>query len=147
MKEAAGVFVVAAVLIGVSALAVGPMGDREVFTPPPDAVGEGFLRSVVSSRYDQAREYLVEPDAVSNDVLSEMEHRIESRIGDVHDVKGEVVSRTDEGALVNVQLKSAGGSDAMGVSLRWEGSEWKVVPPGASDTIAADARRWKKRPA
>jgi hypothetical protein len=136
-----GILLITALLMGASAAAVGPMRDREIFTPPPEAVAEGFMREVMSNRYDQARAYLVKSDAVSNDVLGEMEHQVEGAIGDVHDVKSELASRTDNRALVVVRMKSAQSSDARGVALEWEDGEWKVALHGASDTIPANARR------
>lgn len=147
MKELSGVLLITAVLIGASAAAVGPMGDREVFTPPPEAVAEGFFRAVMNSRYDQARAYLTDPEGTSNEALRSLEVRVESAIGDVHDVKADLVSRTDQSALVNVRLKSAHGSEATGTALEWRDGEWRVVLQRPSDTIAADARRRTQRSA
>jgi hypothetical protein len=141
VRELAGVLVVAAILLAVSAAAVGPLHDRELFTPPPETVAEGFTRAVVSGRHDQARAFLVDPDWIENDQLRSLERAIESRLGDVHDVTGELISRSDEEAFVTVRMKSAEASEATELSLRWEGGEWKVAVAKTKDTIPANARR------
>ena len=141
MRELTGVLVVLAILLAASAAAVGPLHDRELFTPPPESVAEGFMRAVVSGRHDQARAFLVDPDAIENDQLRSMERAIENRLGDVHDVTGELISRPEEEALVTVRMKSGQASDATELSLRWEGGEWKVAMTKTKDTIPADARR------
>jgi hypothetical protein len=141
LKELMGVLIAAVSLLAVSGAAVGPLHDRELFTPPAESVAEGFMRAVVSGRHDQARAFLLDPDAVANDELRSMERAIGSGLGDVYDVKGELISRTDHEALVNVRMKSAQASDAMDLSLNWEGGEWKIALQGPKDTIRADARR------
>ena len=126
MRRLIGVLGAAAILITVSALAVNRLGDRELFSPPPEAVGESFMRSVASSRYDQALPFLLQPDVTSPDALRRLEESIEGRIGDIHDVKGEPLSRTDDRARVHVELRSASTTETIELALEWEGGEWKV---------------------
>ena len=123
MKEMAAVTVAMALLIGMSALAVERFGDRELFVSPPDAVAEGFVREVVTKRWDRARTYLVEPDSMSN---TEIE-ALQKSWGDPSTVDAEIVSRTDERASVNVSLKSAKGSEVAAFELTFDG-EWEIAP-------------------
>ena len=126
MKRLIGVIVALALLIAISALAIHQFEDRELFTPPPEAIAEDFMRAIVNGRYDQARPYLLNPESASTESLRDLHKSIEARIGDVHDVKGEPVTHTKDEALVNMALKSDKGSEAMTLGLVFETSEWKV---------------------
>lgn len=106
-----------AVLAGATALAVEGFGDRALFVPPPDAVAEGFTREVMSGRYDRARTYLAESEAVTNDELRAM------RREGVTDVEAEIVSRTDTNAVVRVRLE---GEEALRYELEFD-REWKIA--------------------
>ena len=120
MKEIAGVVLATALLVGMSALAI-ERGDRETFVSPPDSVSEGFVREVVTKRWDRARTYLADPDSMSN---AEIE-ALQKAWGDPSTVEAEIVSRTDEQSLVNVTLKSAKGSEVIALALVFDG-EWKI---------------------
>jgi hypothetical protein len=122
MKEFTGVLLAMALLIGMSALAIQRFDDRELFVSPPDAVAEGFVREVVTKRWDRARTYLVDPDAMSNPDLE----ALQQSWGDPSTVDAEIVSRTDERASVNVKLKSAKGATVLGFELVFD-SEWKIA--------------------
>ena len=122
MKEIAGVVVAMVLLIGMSALAIERFDDRELFVSPPDAVAEGFVREVVTKRWDRARTYLVEPDSKSN---AELE-TLQKSWGEPSTVDAEIVSRTDEQASVSVKLKSAKGSVMLAFELVFDG-EWKIA--------------------
>ena len=127
MKEIAGVILATALLLGMSALAI-ERGDRATFVSPPDAVAEGFVREVVTKRWDRARTYLVDPDSMSNAEIGALQKSWEQRLGDPSRVDAELVSRTDEQALVNVRLKSAKGSAVLVFALTFNG-EWKIALP------------------
>lgn len=122
MKEIAGVVVAMALLIGMSALAIERFDDRELFVSPPDAVAEGFVREVVTKRWDRARTYLVEPDSKSN---AELE-TLQKSWGEPSGVEAEIVSRTEEQASVSVKLKSAKVSVVLAFELVFDG-EWKIA--------------------
>ncbi len=124
MKEIAGVAVAMALLIGMSALAIERFDDRELFVSPPDAVAEGFVREVVTKRWDRARTYLVEPDSMSNAGIE----ALQKAWGDPSTVDAEIVSLTDERASVNVKLKSAKGSEVIAFDLVFD-DEWKIAAP------------------
>jgi len=119
MKELVSVLAVMALLIGASALAVGPMRDRETFIPPPDAVAEGFLREVATKRWSCAREYLYTP--VADAELQEL-HR---RIGDATQFEAETITRTADQALVTVRTASANQTNAIAFTLFFD-RRWKV---------------------
>ncbi|HVE71783.1 MAG TPA: hypothetical protein VNI54_10470 [Thermoanaerobaculia bacterium] len=104
-----------AALVGATALAVS-LGDRELFVPPPDAVAEGFVREVITGRYSRAQEYLSEPRPEK-----ELRALRETLGHDPTEVEAEVISRTDEEALVNVRTTEA----AVALALEFEG-EWKI---------------------
>jgi hypothetical protein len=113
-----------AVLIGISALAIGRFDDRETFVPPPDAVAEGFVRELMTKRWARARPYLTEP--LPDDELRAMQESLEERVGQPIEIEAELLSRDDRTALANVRLSSAKGSAAVAYELRFE-EEWKVV--------------------
>ena len=123
MKEIAGVVAAMALLIGMSALAIERFDDRELFVSPPDAVAEGFVREVVTKRWDRARTYLLDPEAMSNTDIE----ALQKAWGNPSTVESEIVSRTDERASVNVTLKSERGAEVVVFTLRFEG-EWKIAP-------------------
>jgi hypothetical protein len=52
----------------------------------------------------------------------------EHRFGDPSEVNAEMISRTDEKALVNVRLKSAKSSTVIAFVLVFDG-EWKIALP------------------
>jgi hypothetical protein len=126
VKEILGVGVAMALLIGVSTLAVQQFGDRETFIPPPDAVAEGFVREVVTKRWDRARAYLAEPESMSNARIEALQKSWEERVGDPTKIEAKTIARDDEQALANVQMQSARGSEAVAFALRFE-NEWKIV--------------------
>jgi hypothetical protein len=127
MKEIAGVILATALLLGMSALAI-ERGDRETFVSPPDAVAEGFVREVVTKRWDRARTFLVDPDSMSNAEIEALQKSWEQRIGDPTEVEAEIVSRSNEQAAVNVRLKSAKGSAILVFALTFDG-DWKIALP------------------
>ena len=120
MKEIAGVIMATALLIGMSALAVERFDDRETFVSPPDAVAEGFVREVVTRRWDRARTYLADPDSMS-------ETEVAALLGDPTEIDAALISRTDARALVNVRLKSARDTRVVGFRLVFD-REWKIAP-------------------
>jgi len=116
VKRLLWVAIAMAVLFGVCALAVETFDDRETLVSPPDAVAEGFTREVLTKRWDRASEYLAEP--VSTERLRELH----AALGESDEVEAEIVSRTDEQALVNVRLQDT----SVSYSLEFE-QEWKIV--------------------
>lgn len=126
MKEIVSVTIAVAVMFGVCALAVDRFDDRETFIPPPDAVAEGFAREVVTKRWDRAREYLADPQSMSNAEIAALQKSWEQRVGDPSVIEAETISHDDAHASVNVRMKSAKGSEAVAFALTFDG-EWKIV--------------------
>ena len=126
MKELLGVAIAIALMIAMTALAVEQFGDRGLFVPPPDAVAEGFVRAVVSKRWDRARPYLAEPESMSNAQLESLQKSWEQTLGAPTQIDAETIARDDRGALASVRMQSAHGSEAVAFALRFD-DEWKIV--------------------
>jgi hypothetical protein len=58
MKAIAQLLVTMTVAMMIVAVWVVAAGDRQTLVPPPDAVGEGFLRQLTARRYDRVDSYL-----------------------------------------------------------------------------------------
>ena len=125
MKEAAVALLSFALLFAATALAVETFGDRELMVSPPDAVAEGFVRVIITGRYARARQYLSEPESMSNDDVRDLEQFIESRVGEPSEVEAEFVSRDDQRALVTVRVSAAERSETLSYGLVFD-REWKI---------------------
>ena len=67
------------------------LNDDSIFVSPPEAVAEGFLRQMISKRYERAVPYLSEDLAshVDADSLHTLGTRLSARIGGEGEVRGE----------------------------------------------------------
>lgn len=126
MKELLGVAIAVALLIGVSGLAVEQFGDRELFVPPPESVAEGFVREIVTKRWERAREHLAEPESATDAQLEALQKSWEASVGEPTQIEAETITRDDAEALANVRMQSARGSEVVAFGLRFDG-EWKIV--------------------
>src|SRR5688500_9135879 len=126
MKELLGVALAMGLLIGVSALAVGQFGDRELFVPPPEVVAEGFVREIVTKRWERAREYLAKPESASDAQLEALQKSWDASVGEPTTFEAKTIRRDDAEALANGRMQSARGSEAVAFALRFE-DEWKIV--------------------
>ena len=126
MKELVMIGVAAAVLLSAGWVATNQFDDRQLFTPPPDAVAEGFMREVVTRRLDRALNYLPDSNA-ETEPLRLLADSIEERLGHVDDVQAETITSTDDEALVRVTLRSAKGSATLVVKTVWEKGGWKAA--------------------
>lgn len=126
MRELIAVTVCFALLAGGTLLAVEQFGDRELFVPPPDAVAEAFVRETITGRYVRAREYLADPESMTDDDVRALEQNIESWVGEATEVEAEVLSRTDDRALANVRVSSGKGSQSLSFTLVFD-QEWKIA--------------------
>ena len=126
MKELLGIAIAAALLIGISALAVEQFDDRETFVPPPDAVAEGFVREVMAKRWERARTYLAEPPSMSRGELEALQKSWRERAGEPTEIEAETIARDDAEALAHVRMRSARGSEAVAFALRFD-DEWKIA--------------------
>lgn len=126
MKELLGVMLTIALMLGISRIAVHYFGDRETFVQPPDAVAEGFVREVMTKRWDRARASFDEPDAVSNSEIEALQKAWHERVGDPSEFEAETITRDADRALVNVRMQSARGSEAVSFALRFH-DKWTIV--------------------
>jgi len=117
MKELFAATLILALLLGCSALAVTVFADRALFVSPPDAVAEGFVREVVTRRWDRARAYLASPDSMPRTKLE----ALRSRLGSADNVDARIITRNDSRAIVEVRA----GSRVLRVGVVWEGG-WRV---------------------
>lgn len=125
MKEAAGVLLAVALLVGATWLSTEQLHDRELMVSPPDAVAEGFVRAVMEKRFEPAGSYMKEEAD-----LEPLYERLHARLGEASAIDAELVSRTDEEALVNVRLESAQATEVLALPLVWENGAWKVTSAG-----------------
>jgi len=121
MREIAGVVIVTALVIGGNLLAVQQFGDRETFVPAPEVVADAYLREVAAKRWDLARRFFAEPHAVSDADL----HALQRRIGRISHLRTRTILRTDERAVIHVDVRKAGGSEEVTLVLVFE-DEWKI---------------------
>jgi hypothetical protein len=126
MKELLGVVLTIALMLGISGVAVQRFGDRETLVPPPDAVAEGFVREVMTKRWDRARASFDEPDAVSNREIAALQKAWHERVGDPSELEAETITRDSDQALVSVRMQSARGSEAVSFALRFH-DKWTIV--------------------
>ncbi|MBK5259239.1 MAG: hypothetical protein JJE51_06580 [Thermoanaerobaculia bacterium] len=126
MRALIGIVATMAILIGASMLATETLGDRELFTSPPDVVSEGFIREVVTKRYSRARMSFSNPDAVSDGDMRRLAGAIEDRVGIPSRFEAETIARDDRHARTKVRLESAKGSFELELSLDWSKGVWKV---------------------
>lgn len=127
MRAIVSVLAAIAVVMAIELLATSQLDDRELLTPPPDAVAEGFYREIVAHRFDRAATYLSDSENTSVEELRQLGASIEGRLGRVHDVKAATIARTDTEALVTTLLKSDSASDAISSRLQFSSGEWKLV--------------------
>jgi hypothetical protein len=127
MRALLGVLSAIAIVVAIEVLATSRLHDRELLTPPPEAVAEGFYREIVAHRFDRAVTYLSDSESTSVEELRQLGASIERRLGRVHDVKAVTVDQTDTEALVTTRLKSETASDAISSHLRFSSGGWKLV--------------------
>lgn len=109
-----------ALLAGVSYVAVEKLEDRETVVSSPDAVAEQFTRSVMAKRWKPAREYLEDPDSLSDEELESMQ----KEFGEGENVEADMVSRDERHALVTVRIPSRGVVRNFELAFR---AQWLVV--------------------
>ena len=124
------VLLAAAVALGVAAGTVFALGDRSVLVSPPEAVVEDFVRALATDRYDRAVPYLSKEigSRVGTDSLRALTQALESRIGDIEDVRCERFWMTRDNAAAFAVL-TATGADLVSfeLPLTWTGPEWAIA--------------------
>jgi hypothetical protein len=106
------------------------LGDRRTMVSPPEAVVENFVRALGRGRFPQAHRYLSSEAGRRITVarLAEATRHLESRIGDIRDVKGEEgrLSGDDAEAIALVQTPDA-GEVRLPLRLHREAGEWRLL--------------------
>lgn len=120
MREIFSGLVMFALFAGVSLFAIESLGDRETVVPPPDAIAEQFIRAVMAKRWEPAKEYLQDPESMTDEELEAMQREL----GEGQNVEAEIVSRDESRARVTVRLPSRGV--VKNFSLTFD-QGWKVV--------------------
>jgi hypothetical protein len=119
MRHLLGVLGPTVLLVAVTALSVEQFDDRALLVPPPDACAEGFVREVLTGRYDRAREYVVDPDRVSNGELK----TLRAQLGESATVEPEIRSGDDSRASVGVTVEKGSWL----VPMTWDEGQWRVA--------------------
>lgn len=134
MKAIWGMLALTVAAFGLSAGVVLGLGDGSVFTSPPEAVVEDFVRGVVGGRYGPASSELSEDlQATTGPAdLQALRQRLERRAGRVLDVRGEPGwARADSAeASALLQTKRAGRLELVFRLSRSQGS-WSIEEIGA----------------
>ena len=104
--------------------------DASALTPPPEAVAEGFLRSLVRDRPTRARPYL-DTEAMPISALASLAHRLQLHAGTVYKVATTLESRSGERALVRGELRGRKQDVVLLLDLKrgqhrlWHVSAWR----------------------
>lgn len=112
--------------LAVVAGAVFGLGDGRVMVSPPEAVVEDFMRALERGRLPQARKYL-SADGRAAARLDDARARLDARIGEMQDVKGEKgrISGDEAEAAAVIKTRKR-GEVRLGVRLHRETGEWRI---------------------
>lgn len=128
MKTLASVFITTVFTLLLTAAVIFGLGDSDTLVPPPDSVVEGFVRQVISGRYDRAIPYLSREAAAQMNTgpLKQLKERLDSRAGKVLNVQGEPGIRKDERAEAIAKLQTRNGEIALRFDLIREEGVWSI---------------------
>jgi hypothetical protein len=129
MKEIATTLFLPLLLIAAIGWSVHTLGDRRILTRPPEAAVEGFVREVITKRYDRALPYLTEEQRrrLSSEDLRRYDEDLERRFGKILDVRGERVSIMPQRAEAVARVCTADGWKAEPFHLVFEEGNWAIV--------------------
>ena len=129
MRSLLGVPLAIAVALAFIYGVVFGLGDTHVLVSPPEAVAEGFMRSLTSHRYRQALPFLSDDlqERVTPEALKAYTHRLEAKHGKIKDVKGKAGWVKGDRAEAQAVLQSERGKEVKH-PIRLERSEgaWSV---------------------
>lgn len=115
------------------------LGDRQVFTSPPEAVAEQFMRKLATGRYEVAMDQLSGElrRKVRPDDLKAAAQRLKERVGQIQDVRGEPgLMRGDEAEAAAVLTLQQGKETPLRFRLTRSQGAWAIddlgdlAPPG-----------------
>lgn len=116
MMRILAVLLPVAILLLACGTAVELLADRELFTPGPDVMAEGFTREVMTKRYPRAQEYLATP--MSDAQLAELQSQLEEGAN----VEAATLAQDKGRAEVEVRVKER----TLRVAMVWD-EGWKVA--------------------
>jgi hypothetical protein len=98
---------IAAALALIAGVVFG-LGDTTVLVPPPEAMVEGFMRELVTKRYERTMPYLSQElrAEVRPETLKEVTDRLRQRAGEIRDVRGEKGWIQGDRAEASARLKT-----------------------------------------
>lgn len=118
---------IAAALLVIAAAIFGA-GDRHLFSPPPEAVAEEFVRQLVTRRYDLATKYL-SPDlrrSVGSDGLRTRYEPMRRSLGKIDDVDATVEFIEGARAGARAGIRGDDGTASLPMRLGQEYGLWVV---------------------
>ena len=143
MKAIWGVLMTFAITMGMLAGIVFGLKDTSVFVPPPEAVAEGFIRELVTARYDRARSYLSQELAARTGpvTLQMLMERLRMQTGEILDVRGEPGWRTELRAEAYARLKTRqAGEASLRFTLSREEGVWAINGLESLESVALEPR-------
>ena len=127
MKEVAALLIASAVALGIAMAVIGPGGDLETFTSPPEVVAAEFLRAVVAGRYDRAAEKLDEEGPLSEDAVRALAVQLEQRAGDAWRVEAEQEAIGGGAARALGRVSGETADAEVRFALARSRGEWKIT--------------------
>lgn len=140
MRDALPLLTIAAVALGIAALATFVAGDRQTLVPPPDAVAESFARALVEERYELAVKYLSRAlrTEAGPETLRERYAIVRSTLGPPNGVHAQLDAIGTGEAAARATIESGGGSAVLSLRFVREHGLWSVRELPAP-TLALDA--------
>ena len=141
MRELASVAAVVGAALVVLGAAVFGLHDRHTLVPPPQAVGEGFMRQLVHGHYDLATNYMVsEARGPSRRQLAEMFEPARRQLRAVHQVSADPpLDERDGQTVVQASADAANGRATLSLRLVQEHGLWRVREvPGRAVLVPTD---------
>lgn len=127
MKAIVQLFVTMALALAIIALCVFAADDSRTLVPPPDVVGEGFLRQMTAQRYDRVEQYLSQ--ARQEWTAAALRRHFDPlwlRTGPINQVDAELVSIEVDRASAVATAHGDDGEARVRFALIREHGLWKV---------------------
>jgi hypothetical protein len=125
-----GALLTVAIALGLTAGALFGFRDRSVLASPPEATVEDFVRKLATKRYARAHADLSDDVAeqVTPDSLRTLLHALESRVGEIVDVRGERLWLTPVSGRAAAILETSRRREVtVEFPLTWSNGEWDVA--------------------
>jgi hypothetical protein len=129
MKAIWLLMIIVAATLGLNALIVFGLGDRQILVSPPEAKVEGFVRELNTKRYERALPYLSDELATHVDVdkLKTLTARLKGRVGEIADVRGEPGWMKGDKAEATAEMETErAGTVTLKFGLTRQQGEWAI---------------------